>query len=1224
MAALQKERFSIGTREYLQVQQLLESLPETTTTTDLMTLLAPVLVTSPQEQERFYDLFKESVKKVERLMGTSAAVEQEISKSKLETWCDRYLPQIITVLMLVFLGIVARQFFDTQHKSLKYNQRGIPLFLGDSPMGMPFRDTLINEPIVIDTNICPEKSGIHVQVEFDKSKDSFFLQPLSIGVDTLCLMVRGGDEADITDTVLYFLHVVEKPAIETVAAGTIDTLTIVKPPRDELQAPKVAGWRTWLANNQEWIKIMVMLLLAGVLYWLVRRRQRQKQKFVIDHQPNTNPPYVWNAAQGSEPEVQLNEAFFRLLHTLRQRTRDDVWRFNAPKTVHATIRKGGRVSFVYEQQTRPAEYLLLIDRHSNRNHRARLFDYLFQKIKTSEVYIERYFFDGDLRLCWNENTPNGIFLKELQHRYVNSRLLLVSDGYRLLNPKNGRLARWTKMLEGWKERALLTPVPMSKWKRKERVLNELFHIKPANVNGLISTILHFETGEAVKTNNLNDKDSQPYYLQGNLLDRLYFHFAEKDDAGRVIGDRFLQWIAACAVYPQVNWELTLHFGKLLSDEEEDLLTLPNLQRFARLPWFVSGHMAQEVRRVLVHWLEQKYPELLLEIRRYLLHLLDQNPPPTDSVAYDEHRMQFSLNEWMLTTSKKRKKELQREIAALIEQGHEADFIAVKVLESEKTFIDQEVPESWLDRLRANKIFKQSWVDFVGAGLCWLLLLVIILPLNLDVPQCSENPFYFEQEEWCLDTPQKKLWAKEFEAYRFMENRNYPALDSVIRSVHLLWQTDNTLDTAAFYQNMAKAFHNRGGGFYNLQFDIDEILNDPGRLINQPAINSDDFIVSILLNGRFSILVPAEIRPNAPGIEESDFLQQVKQEARDSGCYWLGRAVELQSLLDSSHVNPAIISSAGSYCLSAPPVAGNDCVVINLPSGGRMFLRNRPLTRNELRVVNDPQREEEAKKIDNQTVIGAVRNGDQAILLDSIDSFYKIRLVSSDNSEGQEGFMAISYKGTPTLFRAPCPDASDGVSSAGQPVNGVDSEAYQKYFERGMELMKIQEYEGAKNQFVAALATASNEEEISLADSLILVVDEERLNNLFLRQNAIRDSISRVEGSRTNVIIREEIFFKIGMYALPESAKDKLAKIAETMNSNSGYTLSIYGYASTEGDSRMNYELSRQRALSCGVYIIDLGVSESRIEIAAFGETTSNNSNEVNPSNRRVVLEIMSQ
>ena len=169
---------------------------------------------------------------------------------------------------------------------------------------------------------------------------------------------------------------------------------------------------------------------------------------------------------------------------------------------------------------------------------------------------------------------------------------------------------------------------------------------------------------------VSDAHAQPIALDGGLISSLRQYYSEA----------VIQWIACCAVYPALHWDLTLFMGQQLSTEEVPLLTVDRLNSLTRLPWFVEGSIPEETRVVLVDYLEREHPATLQKAREGLLSILQQNPPPEDSNAWDDYQMQLALNEWLSTKDAKRKKELEKQIADLLDKGVEADFVTLKYLE----------------------------------------------------------------------------------------------------------------------------------------------------------------------------------------------------------------------------------------------------------------------------------------------------------------------------------------------------------------------------------------------------------------------------------------------------------------------------------------------------------------------------------------------------------------
>ena len=64
------------------------------------------------------------------------------------------------------------------------------------------------------------------------------------------------------------------------------------------------------------------------------------------------------------------------------------------------------------------------------------------------------------------------------------------------------------------------------------------------------------------------------------------------------------WLSACAVYPELRWDLTLELGRVLAAAEGRARpSLGGLSRLSRLPWFRHGSMPDWLRLCLLHGLD---------------------------------------------------------------------------------------------------------------------------------------------------------------------------------------------------------------------------------------------------------------------------------------------------------------------------------------------------------------------------------------------------------------------------------------------------------------------------------------------------------------------------------------------------------------------------------------------------------------------------------------------
>jgi OOP family OmpA-OmpF porin len=72
--------------------------------------------------------------------------------------------------------------------------------------------------------------------------------------------------------------------------------------------------------------------------------------------------------------------------------------------------------------------------------------------------------------------------------------------------------------------------------------------------------------------------------------------------------------------------------------------------------------------------------------------------------------------------------------------------------------------------------------------------------------------------------------------------------------------------------------------------------------------------------------------------------------------------------------------------------------------------------------------------------------------------------------------------------------------------------------------------------------------------------------------------------------------------------------------STGKTVQVNGYASSEGTAAHNMSLSRDRANSVKTYLVNSGVTASKVKVKAFGETNpiaDNSTEEGRVLNRRV-------
>ncbi|MDX2072553.1 MAG: hypothetical protein SFV55_29230 [Haliscomenobacter sp.] len=418
------------------------------------------------------------------------------------------------------------------------------------------------------------------------------------------------------------------------------------------------------------------------------------ETYVAELQTFDKPPYVWTVELGAEREFATTADFRQLANRMHDRQLLEAHELDITATINTLVKQPGQVALHYRELSQAPSYLLLIDQRAQNDHRAKIFDLLYTYLQFNEVQVSRFYFHADPKLCFNDDYPLGIPVAQLYPQNRSARLLILTYGYELFSSSTNAWSLWTKVFLQWKDRAILSPLPTRSWGAMEQRLAERFTILPATPLGLAAAIEEFQAEDTQHWEEylalITDAPTEPVYYQGDLIYTLEQYYPDP-----VIR----RWIAACALYPTLHWELTLHIGTLLQREysHPNLTSVENLLELVRLPWFVDGHIPDQARDELVKWLEATGEET--RIGSLLLESLDRAPaPPDGSVAYADYRMQVVFNQWMLEQDAVKKAELENEFLLFLEAGKAAEFVTLKRLERAAKRTEFVVPAHWRKKI----------------------------------------------------------------------------------------------------------------------------------------------------------------------------------------------------------------------------------------------------------------------------------------------------------------------------------------------------------------------------------------------------------------------------------------------------------------------------------------------------------------------------------------------
>jgi len=588
---LRRNGFAIGIDYHLRLQRLLNKFDAHTAPSDLKTLLAPIFAVSQKQQESFYRAFDDyfeifqpaNDKKPDRSSGRFVPPADRMSalhpitealqslKAALKSF-DWFYLQFGAWLLALIAGLYTV----------------IKLFPGaTSPGGMlPFIGVIFLLFAIILLG------QIWGRSPFSRSRSSgqSRISPIYKIIDRVSLFIA----ALLLLSPIYFLT---------------DWFAGASGSGIELAFYAAAG--------------LICIISLIWLYKFLRRPAIQKQE-------GEKPPYSLRLQVNEVPPKPFDtQQFYAAAGLLRQWQEVESRCFDIEKTIAATIQSAGYPTLIDRPETAPPAYLVLIDRVSYRDHQASYFEILTAALENAEVLVDRFYYDGDPRICYGKNSNDSIRLADLRSKYEGNRLIMIGDGERLIDPITGRLENWAEEFASWKDLALLTPEPPQNWGWREMTLMRLFIPLPATLNGLDALMDHFNLRLPPNLRRWRGNNSESISLEAG-------RFKNLDTLRATLDGGTFQWLCACAVHAELQWNLTLYLAAL-PGMPENLVNETNLLRLIRLPWFRAGAIPDEWRARLIAELGQENEKV---VRAAIIELLESNPAPAGSFA--EVERQFEL------------------------------------------------------------------------------------------------------------------------------------------------------------------------------------------------------------------------------------------------------------------------------------------------------------------------------------------------------------------------------------------------------------------------------------------------------------------------------------------------------------------------------------------------------------------------------------------------------
>ncbi len=397
-----------------------------------------------------------------------------------------------------------------------------------------------------------------------------------------------------------------------IPTGTPPTVPprLVKEPSKTSSPNPPFNWRIQLFL----LIVYVVIFLVWRFWWLWRANL-----FLQRHSTTQQPELQKISITGFEENLFPRLVLLKIARSLRHRIRVPSREIDVNKTIDATLSRGGWLTPVYRNYQVIPEYLFLVNRTSYHDHQAKFIEEIIESLKEEGVFISIYFFDDDPRICFsNDDKSLPLRLREIISKYSEHSLLIISDTEKFFSSISGELEPWVNQLTNWENRTVLTPTPVENWGYQELELAQEFMILPATLKGLevLSQRLRqgwatYFVGEEMQIPLPDGLRTRPYlWIERNPPPTEQIN-AMLESLEKYLGKDGFYWLSACAVFPELHWNITIYLGNVLKTESgASLIEVCSLTDLARLPWLRYGYMPDWLRVYLITTLTPEQEQII--------------------------------------------------------------------------------------------------------------------------------------------------------------------------------------------------------------------------------------------------------------------------------------------------------------------------------------------------------------------------------------------------------------------------------------------------------------------------------------------------------------------------------------------------------------------------------------------------------------------------------------
>jgi WD40 repeat protein len=473
---------------------------------------------------------------------------------------------------------------------------------------------------------------------------------------------------------------------------------------------RVATIREWLSSALAAAILIALVIGAFAFHRFLWRRRASRM--LVRRQSEERPDIQHFTLRNVDGYVFPRAPMIELSRRLRRRLEFVSDRLDVPQTVTRTVRRAGVFTAAFMNRQERPEYVALVDRASIGDQHTAFVDDLLDRLVHDDVPIERYYFDGDMRVCFpRSRRERPMPLTTVAQKNAGRRLLIFSDSSALFDPVTNEPIAWVDQLRAWPDRILLTPEPRQYWTGRETRLENDFAVTTATHTGLLSLTERSALAVAVESTTTGRYPPMLRRRPRRWVERDRPESAEVQQmiaaVREYLDEAGFWWLCACAVYPEMNWRLTVNLGVLLQDDHgHPLVTADRLAALARLPWFRHDYMPDWLRtRLLDEMSEQREQQVRTAIEKLLVGAVEGRDDPHDlEIAKQQARTFHSLARSLLKVMRRNAKPgdpARDYVFQAFMSGRRTERLAVRLPRALNLLINRRQREAMPARLAAD-------------------------------------------------------------------------------------------------------------------------------------------------------------------------------------------------------------------------------------------------------------------------------------------------------------------------------------------------------------------------------------------------------------------------------------------------------------------------------------------------------------------------------------------